>query len=615
MKKYLGLSFCYLLIGIFFLLFIIFIQFKDLSSSVFFLKDLQFLANNKFENNKSVLDNLVISLRGIKLKLSKNKTLFIPETGLHLYPIDYKLQEDAVYVYFENNIFLLFAFDSSDNFSISSNLSKKLIISYEIDGDYEILFDNNITINGSDSYFEVILGKHSHINDKEISVSPQESFQIGKLIKKSKTSEEVISQTFANNDALLGMNSSANNDALLGMNSSNMYSLINIVDKKEFDSKLVLFRDKAYDYWTNKSRFSIKKGGWLKDNVYSFDENIFIYLLAESLMKPDYEKIFFNLQSLIRFNQDKLTHLSVSYYADSEKLDQFFHYLSVNKNFINSLELDKLLEYLKEDAYLLEKIFLSENISILNGALNILRKLEIILNSRFNLVQAYNILSNYLIFLKFDNDNLIIGRLKEELTKFVSTLFSVTSNGEVYVSDDKSYLSRDLKYALKISGLLKRLAYQLKDDLMLQFACNAIYYSLISPDVDQIPCEDYYADIVDNDYIPKFSLFPNIGIGNWIYGASKIVNFKFSKNFYSIDFERNLNIPGYFFFKGIAIPTLIKFRDISWFTDPQFYIYSDGWKYYFDNKMLTVKITPKKISDTNILLRFDNVNLIRNVNE
>ncbi|BCR21946.1 hypothetical protein [Borrelia sp. HM] len=603
MKRYLSLSFFYLLFGIFFLFFIIFIQFRDLSSSVFFLRDLQFLANNKFENNKSVLDSLVISLRGIKINLSKDKPLFIPETRLNLYPVDYKLQGDAVYIYFANNIFLSFAFDSNDNFSISSNLSKKLIISYEIEGDYKILFDENITINGSDSYFEVILGKHSHINDKEISVSPQESFQIGKLIKKSKMSEEFISQT------------SSNNDTPLGMNSSDMYSLINIIDKKDFDSKLALFRDKAYDYWTNKSKFSVKQGGWLKDNVYSFNENIFVYLLAESLMKPNYEKIFLNLQSLIRFNQDKLTHLSVSYYADSEKLDQFFHYLSVNKKFIDSLELDKLLEYLKEDAYLLEKIFLSENISILNGALNILRNPEIILTSRFNLVQAYNVLSNYIIFLKFDNDNLIIGRLKEELTKFVSTLFSVTSNGEVYVFDDKSYLSRDLKYTLKIAGLLKRLAYQLRDDLMLQFTCNAIYYSLINPDVDQIPCEDYYADIVDNDYIPKFSLFPNLGVGNWIYGASKIVNFKFSKDFYSIDFERNLNIPGYFFFKGIEIPTLIKFRDISWFTDPQFYIYSDGWRYYFDNKMLVVKITPKKISDTNILLRFDNINLIRNVNE
>ncbi|BCR19474.1 hypothetical protein BmHoA_00538 [Borrelia miyamotoi] len=602
MQRYLGLSFFYLLIGILFLFLVVFVQFRGLSSSVFLLKDLKFLVNNKFEDSQSVLDSLVISLRGIKINLSKVKPLVIPETGLHLYPISYKVQDDAIFVYFENNIFLLFAFDSNDNFNISSNLSKKLIMSYEIEGDYKILFDENIIINGADSYFKVFLGKHSKINEKEISVSPQEIFQIGNLIEKSKKSEEFVSK-------------SSFKDTPLDVNYSVLYPLIKTVDKKDFDSELALFRDKAYDAWTNESRFSVKKGGWRKGNIYSFHEDIFIYLLAESLMRPNYEDIFLKLKSLINLNKDQLTYLSVNYYLDEEKLEQFLHYLSVNKTFIDSLELDKLLGYLKEDAYLLEKIFLSENVSILNGALNILRNPEVILTSGFNLIQAYNVLSNYLVFLKFDNDNFVIGRLKGELTKFISTLFSVTSNGEVYISDDKSDLSRDLKYTLKISGLLKRLAYQLSDDLMLNFAFNAIYYSLIKPDVDQIPCEDYYADIFDNDYIPKFSLFPNIGVGNWIYAASKIVNFNFSDAFYSIDFERNLNSPGYLFFKGISNPTLVRFRDINWFTDPQFYIYSDGWRYYFDNKMLVLKITPKRISDTNILLRFDNVKLIRNVNE
>ncbi|WP_421622683.1 hypothetical protein [Borrelia sp. MN22-0132] len=581
---------------------IVFIQFRDLSSNVFLLKDLKFLVNNKVEDSQYVLDSLILSIRGIKINLSKPKPIIVPANELHLYPISYKIQDNAIHVYFENNIFLLFSFDSNENFNVSSNLSKKLLISYEVESDYKILFDENVIIKGTDGHFEVALGKHSQMNEREISVSPQEVFQIGNLVEKSQTPDKLISRE-------------SSRDIPLDINSPVVYSLIKKVGKKILDLALLEFRNKAYDAWSHKSNFSVKKGGWRRGNVYSFDEDIFIYLLAESFTRPDYEATFLNLKSLIDLNEEHLTYLSASYYVNAEKLDKFFRYLSVNETFINSLESDKLLRYLKEDAYLLEKIFLSENISILNGALDILRKPEVILTSGFSLTQAYNVLSNYIIFLQFDNDSFVLKRLREELTKFVSTLFSVTSHGEAYVSDNKDDLSWDFEYTLKIAGLLKRLAFQLGDDLILEFAFNAIYYSLLKPDIEKIPYENYYADIVDNDYIPKFSLFPSLGIGHWIYGASKIVNFNFSNAFYSIDFNRNLNSPGYFFFKGISNPTLVKFRNINWFTDPQFYIYSDGWRYYSDNKILVLKITPKKSDDMKILLRFDDVKVLKDIDE
>ncbi|BDU62800.1 hypothetical protein BOFE_03400 [Candidatus Borrelia fainii] len=591
-----------MLIGVLFLFLIVFIQFRDLNLNVFLLKDLKFLVSNKVEDSHYVLDSLTLSIRGIKINLSKTKPIIIPENGLHLYPISYKIQDNAIHVYFENNIFLLFSFDLNDNFNVSSNLSKKLLISYEIESDYKVLFDENIIIKGRDGHFEVALGKRSQMNEREISVSPQEVFQIGNLVEESQTPDELISREPSKNIPL-------------DINSPFVYSLIKKVDKKIFDSALLEFRNKAYDAWSHKSNFSVEKGGWRRGNVYFFDEDILIYLLAESFTRPNYEAIFLNLKSLIDLNEEHLTYLSASYYVNAENLDKFFRYLSVNKTFINSLESDKLLRYLKEDAYLLEKIFLSENISILNGALDILRKPEVILTSGFSLTQAYNVLSNYIIFLQFDNDSFVLKKLREELTKFVSTLFSVTSHGEAYVFDNKNDLSWDFEYTLKISGLLKRLAFQLGDDLILEFASNAVYYSLLKPDIEKIPYENYYADIVDNDYIPKFSLLPSLGIGHWIYGASKIVNFNFSNAFYSIDFNRNLNSPGYFFFKGISNPTLVKFRNINWFTDPRFYIYSDGWRYYSDNKILVLKITPKKLDDMKILLRFDDIKVLKDIDE
>ncbi|AHH08503.1 Hypothetical protein BAN_0062600 [Borrelia anserina BA2] len=602
MNKYLSLSVFYLLIGILFLFLVIFIQFRDLNLNIFLLKDLKFLVSNRVEDNQYVLDNLTLSIRGIKINLSKTKPLIIPENDLHLYPISYKVQDNAIYVYFENNIFLLFSFDSDNNFNVSSNLSKKLLMSYEIEDDYKVLFDKNIIIKGSGSHFDVSLGKHSQMSEREISVSPQEVFQIGNLVEESRTSEELVFKGHSR-------------DIKLDVNSNLIYSLIRKVSKENFNLALIRFRDKAYASWSDKSSFSVEKGGWRRGDVYFFDEDIFIYLLAESLTRPNYEDIFSKLKSLVSLNENHLTYLSASYYVDADKIDKFFHYLSVNKTFINSLETDKLLRYLKEDSYLLEKIFLSENVSILNDALNILREPEVILTSGFNLIQAYNVLSNYIIFLQFDNNSFVLDKLKEELIKFVSTLFSVTSDGKVYVSGNKNDLSWDFEYTLKIAGLIKRLAAQLGCDLILDLAFNAIYYSLLKPDIDKIPYENYYADIVENDYIPKFSLFPNLGVGHWIYGASKIVNFKFSDTFYSIDFNHSLNSPGYFFFKGIPRPTLVRFRNIDWFTDPQFYIYSDGWRYYLDNNILVLKITPKKSDDTKILLRFDDLEVFGKINE
>ncbi|AFI31310.1 hypothetical protein [Borrelia crocidurae] len=599
MKRYLSLSFFYLLIGILFLFVIILIQFRNLSLNIFLLNDLKFFVNNKVEDSHYVLDNLVLNIRGIKINLSKTYPIIIPENSLKLYPISYKVQDNSIYVYFENNIFLLFVFDLNNNFQISSNLSKKFLISYEIESDYKILFDKNIIVNDStNNHFDVSLGKHSKLKEGEILISPQEVFQIGNLVAKPQIANEVVSR-----------------DIPLNMNFSAVYSLIKKISKKNFDSVLMKFRDKVYDAWSSSSNFSIKKGGWRKGNVYSFDEDIFIYYLAESLTRHNYEDIFPKLKPLISLNEDSLTYLSSSYYVDAEKIDMFFHYLSVNKTFINSLEPDKILKYLKEDAYLLEKIFLSENVSILNESLNILRTPEVILSSGFDLTQAYNILSNYIIFLQFDNDSFILDKLREELIKFISTLFFVTNDGEAYVSENKKDLSWDIEYTLKIAGLLKRLASKLNSNLILEFACNAIYYSLMNSDGNSIPYENYYADIVDNDYIPKFNLFPNLGIGHWIYSSSKIVNFNFSQSFYSIEFDRDLNSPGYFFFKGVERPTLVRFRNINWFTDVQFYIYSDGWRYYAGDKTLVLKITPKKLDDTKIFLRFDNIMGFRDIDE
>ncbi len=164
-----------------------------------------------------------------------------------------------------------------------------------------------------------------------------------------------------------------------------------------------------------------------------------------------------------------------------------------------------------------------------------------------------------------------------------------------------------VEYAVKISGVLKRIASYLKDNLILKLSFNVIYYSLMNDYIKGIPYESYYSDIIDNQYMPQFIFIPSNGSIRWIYAASRILNRDITDTKVIINFDQEINYSSYIFFGNILNPTLVRFREIDWFTDYKFYIYSDGWKYYPSNKILVIKATPKKKKPLNLLLRFDKI--------
>ncbi|OJH15128.1 hypothetical protein ER70_04495, partial [Borreliella bissettiae] len=97
------------------------------------------------------------------------------------------------------------------------------------------------------------------------------------------------------------------------------------------------------------------------------------------------------------------------------------------------------------------------------------------------------------------------------------------------------------------------------------------------------------------------------GFIRWIYVASRILNSEITDAKVAIDFDQELNYSSYIFFGNILNPTLVRFREIDWFTDYKFYVYSDGWKYYPLSKILVIKVTPKKKKTFSLLLRFDKI--------
>ncbi|AJA90329.1 hypothetical protein OY14_02595 [Borreliella chilensis] len=604
MKGFLRVGAFNLLLGALILFIVIFLQFRNLNLNVFFLKDLKLEVNNKVENSEYILNDVVVNVRGLKIFLSKLNPLVVLETELNLFPISYKVQDTGIYVYFQNNIFLGFLFDSENNFSIESNLSKGFLLSYELEDHYEVLLDKTISIRQRDLEYKVFLGENVKMREKDILISPQGTFKIGNAIK------YIIDSPKKNISNSITESSQTNI-----LDYSIMYSRIEEVDNKIFNATLNGFRQNAYDSWNNPVNFNVSKGGWLKYGVYSFDENLMVCLLAESLIRGDHESIFLKLDSLLVKNEHKLTHLSLNYYANSDQIDKFFSYLSRNKTFIDSLEQDRLLVYFKEDPRLLEKIFLSENASKLDSALNLLKDSKKMLSSNLDFSQTYNILSNYLTFLKISNEDFVYLNFKKELYRFVFTLFGVTDKGKVYILNNSSNSSDVVEYALKISGILKRIAFYLKDDLILRLSFNVIYYSLVSDYVKGIPYESYYFDIIDNEYMPRFIFISSHGSTRWIYVASRILNREITDTKVLINFDQEVNYSSYLFFGNILNPTLVRFREIDWFTDYKFYIYSDGWRYYPLNKVLVIKATPKKNKALNLLLRFDKISRKINIYE
>lgn len=597
MKGFLRAGAFNLLLGVLILFVVIFLQFRNLNLNIFFLKDIKLEVNNKVENSEYILNDIVVNVRGLRILLSKLNPLIVLETGLNLLPISYKVQDMGIYVYFENNIFLGFLLDSENNFSIESNLSKSFLLSYEVEDHYEVLLDKpTISIRqGENLEYRVLLGENVKLREKDILISPQATFRIGNAIYIDSPKKNIPNLIIEGNKSNI-------------LDHSTIHSKIKEVDNKIFNDTLNNFRQSAYDFWNNPDNFNVSRGGWLKYGNYGFDENLMVCFLAESLIRGDHESIFLKLNSLLVKNEHKLTYLSLNYYANSDQIDKFISYLSRNKTFIDSLEKDRLMVYLKEDPRLLEKIFLSENGSKLNDALNLLKDPKKILSSNFDFTQTYNILSNYLTFLKISNDDSVYSDFKKELYRFVFTVFGVTDEGKVYILNNDNINSSDvIEYAVKISGVLKRIASYLKDNLILKLSFNVIYHSLMNDYVKGIPYESYYSDIIDNQYIPQFIFIPSNGSIRWIYAASRILNREITDTKVIINFDQEINYSSYIFFGNILNPTLVRFREIDWFTDYKFYIYSDGWKYYPSSKILVIKATPKKKKPLNLLLRFDKI--------
>jgi hypothetical protein len=102
--------------------------------------------------------------------------------------------------------------------------------------------------------------------------------------------------------------------------------------------------------------------------------------------------------------------------------------------------------------------------------------------------------------------------------------------------------------------------------------------------------EDIYAYVSFSRYLPKVFLL-SASERSWALFASDVVSSSLSPDDYSFQLSFFTEVPEYAIFSNIPFPQLVYFRGITWRTDPQFQIYTDGWSYLTRTQSLYLKIS------------------------
>ena len=93
-------------------------------------------------------------------------------------------------------------------------------------------------------------------------------------------------------------------------------------------------------------------------------------------------------------------------------------------------------------------------------------------------------------------------------------------------------------------------------------------------------------------YVPReTSLAPQLGPGAWLWTAAHVVSATGSADGASFTFGFPSGIPFHVIIKGIAPFELLRLHKIPWHSDPTYFKYSDGWTYDARSKTLFMKIT------------------------
>jgi hypothetical protein len=119
---------------------------------------------------------------------------------------------------------------------------------------------------------------------------------------------------------------------------------------------------------------------------------------------------------------------------------------------------------------------------------------------------------------------------------------------------------------------------------------------------DLLSPESIYRLVPSVHYTPaEYPLYSYLYPGSWIWTASRLTDVKIDDQQYRFFFSFPTGETHYLLIQGIRPMASMIMHGIPWKSDPEYFLYTDGWAYDESTQTLFVKLTHRKISEELVL--------------
>ncbi len=393
-----------------------------------------------------------------------------------------------------------------------------------------------------------------------------------------------------------------------------------LVDQEEFIEKIESYLKRSHQYWN----------GVFISNPSSQEliGDLGISLISEAVKRGEYRRtlavISRNLRQLLRDNAD-----NPSLYNTAAYLGNLPSFLSARQQSAMD-EIDRITDLIKRAEF---SVFRTPNLLrfILNHAPfslaeEVLRLADSVqletteVDTLIYLVRVYLEAVEYLDIgeATFTRVSDIIDRfLLPEIKKTRKRLF-FRGSSSTQASEANLY---NLYESILIGNAFMRAGEALTKDSYISLGRTLIYSVLDLADAegfvptrvriqdeeaepigDLLSPESIYRLVPSVHYTPaEYPLYSYLYPGSWIWTASRLTDVKIDDQQYRFFFSFPTGETHYLLIQGIRPMASMIMHGIPWKSDPEYFLYTDGWAYDESTQTLFVKLTHRKISEELVL--------------
>lgn len=393
-----------------------------------------------------------------------------------------------------------------------------------------------------------------------------------------------------------------------------------LVDQEEFIEKIESYLKRSHQYWN----------GVFISNPSSQEliGDLGISLISEAVKRGEYRRtlavISRNLRQLLRDNAD-----NPSLYNSAAYLGNLPSFLSARQQSATD-EIDRITDLIKRAEFsvfrtpnLLRFILNHAPFSLAEEVLRLADSVQLETTEVDTLIYLVNVYLEAVEYLDigeatFTRVSDIIDRfLLPEIKKTRKRLF-FRGSSSTQASETNLY---NLYESILIGNAFMRAGEALTKDSYISLGRTLIYSVLDLADAegfvparvriqdgeaepigDLLSPESIYRLVPSVHYTPaEYPLYSYLYPGSWIWTASRLTDVKIDDQQYRFFFSFPTGETHYLLIQGIRPMASMIMHGIPWKSDPEYFLYTDGWAYDESTQTLFVKLTHRKISEELVL--------------